>query len=41
VILEGKDLMKLIHNAKKEANELLLDQASAMLALSLSSNLGG
>ncbi len=34
--LEDKNLEKLIEKAKKEANELLLDQATATLALVIS-----
>ena len=34
--LEGKNLEKLIEKAKRESNELLLDQATASIALTIS-----
>jgi len=34
--LEGKNLEKIIEKAKRESNELLLDQATASIALTIS-----
>ena len=35
-ILKNKDVVEVVHKARKEANTLLLDQAVGVLALSIS-----